>query len=362
MYNRPINYEVQWASTGTPLKPSTEKIRNGWSGAEKPLVQHMNWILNRIDGAIGYFLEGAVEWGEEVNYPSGKLVAFQGELYRSIQPSTNKLVTNTTYWEKAFFSTIDGKNIQDEIDKILNQDGYLTKYLKVSSPVSPNRLDIGSVQANVGLAETNSYNMGYSFDGYNTTGMFLNGTTLTFLIGGVTRLTVPSAVPLLTDKSSNVATTDWVQRLIEEKIGSIDTTANRLPVGAVFFSVNEQNPNATLGYGTWVRFAEGQVLVGKSTIASHPSWKKEVYNTFGSDSHQITQQEMPTHYHGYAGDDQLGVAFSLELYNNFQSSYDAQSGYGKYRSKYYRTTSDGGNQAHNNVQPSIVVNIWRRTA
>ena len=37
------------------------------------------------------------------------------------------------------------------------------------------------------------------------------------------------------------------------------------PVGAVFISVDSTNPATTLGYGTWVAFGAGRVLVGLDT-------------------------------------------------------------------------------------------------
>lgn len=366
MYNRPINYQVQWASAGTPLVPTFEKIRNGWTGNEKPLVQHMNWILNRIDGAIGYFLQGAADWGPEVDYPAGKLISYEGELYRSLQtvPASAKIeITNTEYWEPAYFSTGSGESLAEEIRKIKEEDGYLSKYLKISDPVTPARMKAGSYQADRGVASENSFNMGYSFSGYNTTGMFLNNTTLTFTVGSNTRLTIPASVPTLEDKSTNVATTDWVQRLIESKIGEIDITANRLPVGSIYISINNQNPNATLGYGTWVRFAQGQVIVGVSDEVSDPSWTKQVLNEFGEYNVQLTTDQMPAHYHGYPSDVNLKKHFELELYNDVKSRYDAYStANNEYLSGNYRTTTEGNSQAHNNTQPSITAFIWRRTA
>lgn len=35
-----------------------------------------------------------------------------------------------------------------------------------------------------------------------------------------------------------------------------------LPIGAIFLSIDSTNPATTLGYGTWVAFGEGKVLLG----------------------------------------------------------------------------------------------------
>lgn len=350
MYIRPINYELQWCVAGVVNPPTQEKIRYGWSGAEKPMVEHLNWMFNRIDGAIGYFLQGIPRWGNEVEYSVNDMINFNGSLFICIEAHTNQPTTNKTYWKEAFFSTTSGESLAEEIRKMKEEDGYLSKYLKISNPITPNRMQAGSYSAKVGLPATSAFNMGYSFEGANTTGMYLNGTALTFRVAGITRGHIPNAVPALDDQTTALATTDWVQRLIESKIGNIDLTASRLPIGSVYISVGEQNPNATLGYGTWVRFSEGRVLVGKSTIESDPEWKKTVFNTFGEDNVQLTIAQMPEHEHTFpiAGQDTSGG-------NKADGSGNGAIGN-------VPTNKAGGNESHNNVQPSIVVNIWRRTA
>lgn len=348
MYDRPINYEIQWGQSGNAYPLTPEKIKSGWNGNEKPMVEHMNWLLNRIDGAIGYFLQGVVHWGAETEYKQGEIINHEGSLYRCIKQSKGYGVDNTEYWEPAFLTYNQGLDLSEEIRKIKEVDGYLDKYLKVSNPVTTARMYAGSFEANVGLSTVSSFNFGYSFSGYNTTGMYLNGTTLTFRIGGATKLTIPAADPTLEDRTSSVATTEWVQRLIDQKIGSIDITANRLPVGSVFITVSEANPAGILGYGTWVRFAEGEVIVGRSTNSAHPAWTKTTFSRYGAFTHQLTIAELPSHTHrvgGYGGTSGGGGAAA-----------------GHDRGDISTTRATGENQPHNNVQPSIVANIWRRTA
>lgn len=353
MYIRPINYELQWCVAGVETPPTQEKIRYGWSGAEKPMVEHLNWMFNRIDGAIGYFLQGIPRWGNEVEYSVNDMINFGGSLFICIEAHTNQPTTNKTYWKEAFFSTNAGDSLAEEIRKMKEEDGYLTKYLKISNPITPNRMQAGSYSAKVGLPATSAFNMGYSFEGANTTGMYLNGTAITFRVSGITRAHVPNAIPALDDQTTAIATTEWVQRLIESKIGNIDLTASRLPVGSVYFSTNDQNPNATLGYGTWVRFAEGQVIVGKSVTDTHPAWTKATYNTFGTYTHQLSKAELPKFANS----------------NMRLQTRNWQYGSGKRPDEGFipnwvdaNNLEIGNDQPHNNVQPSIVVNIWRRTA
>lgn len=359
MYNRPINYELQWCVSGVSYAPSQEKIRYGWSGAEKPMVEHLNWMMNRIDGAIGYFLQGISRWGSEVDYSVNDMINFNGSLFICIEAHRNQPTTNKTYWKEAFFSTANGESLAEEIRKMKEEDGYLSKYLKISNPITPNRMNAGSYGAKVGLPSTSAFNVGYSFENNTTTGLFLSGTTINFRVAGNTRASVPNAVPQLDDATTAIATTDWVQRLIESKIGNIDLTANRLPVGTVYISIGEQNPNATLGYGTWVRFSEGRVLVGRSTIESDAEWKKTVLNTFGEDSHQLTIDELPNHNHNNDRFNRLLTVDGRYTSKNTDSTPDEPN---LNASGNKQIVSVGNDQPHNNVQPSIVVNIWRRTA
>lgn len=369
MYNRPINYNLQWASGGTPLEPSNEKIINGWIGDEKPLVQHMNWILQRIDGAIGYFMQGMPEWGLEVDYKEFALINYNGVVYRAKQnvPSVANIdISNTDYWEKAFFSSIEGDDLAEEVRKIKEEDGYLDKYLRISNPTTTARMVAGSYSANTGLATTSSFNNGYSFNGNNTTGMYLNGNVITFLNGGTTRLTIPAAVPSLTDRTTSVATTDWVQRLLDEKLAA--TKTYEIPVNGIFITTSSINPVDQLGYGTWVRHAEGRCLVGFSTQAAHPSWTKTINSTTGQYAVVLSKNQMPKHKHGIwlsheqgGTGDWYGAPWANKDRWVFHTEDQETGGYTDNGGAGNPLEDTGNNEPHENVQPSIVVFIWRRT-
>lgn len=121
------------------------------------------------------------------------------------------------------------------------------------------------------------------------------------------------------------------------------------PIGSVYTNAGvSTNPATLLGFGTWVAFATGQVLVGVDTGQTEFNTLGEVG---GEKTHVLTTPEMPTHTHGtpttrgginWTGGSSVGQDSSL---GNAAIS-----------------TSTGGGGAHNNLQPYITVYMWKRTA
>ncbi len=134
-----------------------------------------------------------------------------------------------------------------------------------------------------------------------------------------------------------------------------------MPIGAIFeTTVNYKNGKAVkkaLGYGEWERFGQGRVSVGISTESTAPNWTKTMGASKGEYEHKLTIAEMPKHRHEWKygkEDDDSGSGSSKDEFT--------------YAKATNNTNSDnpidytGGGQAHNNVQPSIVVGKWVRTA
>lgn len=128
-----------------------------------------------------------------------------------------------------------------------------------------------------------------------------------------------------------------------------------IAVGELFITTNEYTTAAQVaerhGYGTWVRFAEGRTLVGYSSTADNGEQYRIMKNQFGANTHKLTVAEMPSHTHDITinSDD-----------TNGDYPEDAAG-----RAGYFRTAiteATGGDQPHNNIQPSIVVAYWLRTA
>lgn len=154
------------------------------------------------------------------------------------------------------------------------------------------------------------------------------------------------------------------------------------PVGALFTTTGAQNPNQLWAGTTWERYAAGRVLVGAgSYVENNVTYTYTNGATGGEVKHQLTGDEMPSHghsascstngnhYHGCFGDNGKNPYGIYDAAENYAGSSGAD-----WNNPTGRTSTDGahshtvtisatgGNGAHENRQPYVAVNIWRRTA
>jgi hypothetical protein len=123
------------------------------------------------------------------------------------------------------------------------------------------------------------------------------------------------------------------------------------PVGSVFISVVSTNPATLLGYGTWVAFGTGRMLVG---LDSSDTDFNTAEKTGGAKTVTLTVDQIPSHKHdayitrsSTSGSDTTQVALSTDTSSTKMNT---------------PTEYTGGGQAHNNLPPYIVVYMWKRTA
>jgi len=122
------------------------------------------------------------------------------------------------------------------------------------------------------------------------------------------------------------------------------------PVGSIYINAAvTTNPGTLLGFGTWVAFGTGRVIVGYNASDGDFDALQE---TGGAKTHTLSTAEMPSHTHTSSlrgnGEDEL---------QNIPSASDNTD-----PSLTMTTAATGGGGAHNNVQPYIVAYMWRRTA
>lgn len=159
-----------------------------------------------------------------------------------------------------------------------------------------------------------------------------------------------------------VSTGDWVDaawinqyigdnlRALDAAVAAVQVDVDGLlaisyPVGSIYISVVSTNPSVVFGFGTWVAFGAGRVLVG---LDAGQTEFDTVEETGGAKTHTLTSTEMPAHTHTIAHDADVNSGGSVGTRVSPSGS--------------TTTSSAGGGAAHNNLQPYIVVYMFKRTA
>lgn len=119
------------------------------------------------------------------------------------------------------------------------------------------------------------------------------------------------------------------------------------PIGKTEIFYDDLDHTNYLGF-IWEKYAAGRCLVGKDSTDTDFDTLGE---TGGEKTHTLTVDEMPQHDHAvYMDQDGTGGRWGP----NGTSQQSTQ--------RYSSTGFAGGNQAHNILQPYIVVNIWKRVS
>jgi hypothetical protein len=124
------------------------------------------------------------------------------------------------------------------------------------------------------------------------------------------------------------------------------------PVGSIYISIVSTNPGTYYTGTTWVAFGAGRTLVGLNPSDGDFNSPQE---TGGSKTHTLTIGQMPSHNHSYQDRVRSLPGRAAAGSGRYEPS-------GTNNDEFSRTTgSRGSTQAHNNLQPYIVVYMWKRT-
>lgn len=157
----------------------------------------------------------------------------------------------------------------------------------------------------------------------------------------VTTLKLNSEAVTVDKLASNAVTNVKVaDNTIEfSKLNATSILNTLYPVGSIYIGTTATCPIAVLG-GTW-ELIKDKFLLGAGDTYS-------LNSTGGEAAHTLTINEMPSHSH------------ALNEYHQTGWQGGTTSTGGGLLQTY--TGHTGGGQAHNNMPPYIVVNIWKRTA
>lgn len=124
------------------------------------------------------------------------------------------------------------------------------------------------------------------------------------------------------------------------------------PVGSIYVSTVSTNPGTLFGVGTWAAFGAGRVLVG---LDAGQTEFDVVEETGGAKTHVLIEAEMPAHTHSTEVNKAGAGGGANQQWVPTDDGVLAQN-------QQWPTNSKGSGSAHNNLQPYIVVYMWKRTA
>jgi hypothetical protein len=138
------------------------------------------------------------------------------------------------------------------------------------------------------------------------------------------------------------------------------------PIGSIYTNATDgTNPGTLLGFGTWVSFGAGRVPVGIDSSGSPDTDFDTAEETGGAKTHTLTEAEMPSHSHLTVGDRTTNSTptsvNSIAFTSNQSSGNNDYTLFGGGTQNRGITNSKGSSEAHNNLQPYIVVYMWKRT-
>lgn len=247
LVNRPDYSVGVWASNGDIAAPTSEKIEIGHI-VEKPLKEVMNWIQNRQDTGIVYLMQqGISEWVSTETYPNNSYVKRNGVIYKSLSQNTDRdPLLNTDIWRQAFDTFGSASSVQLEVDKIKTEDGYLSFYIQKSNPQASVRFDGVAFSAIQGFPSNISDQYGYVFKNFEKSGLFYTDAPVIANDGEeIVKFKKPTG---LTERTTTVATTAWVQDLMYQLMDSI------VPIGAIIEYTDAVVPSDNFMY------AHGQAI------------------------------------------------------------------------------------------------------
>ena len=163
--------------------------------------------------------------------------------------------------------------------------------------------------------------------------------------------------------NTQLATTAFVQAALQATLQAI------YPVGSIYTSTVATNPATTFGFGTWAAFGAGKVLVGQDTgdasfdVLEETGGSKTA--TLPSHTHALTD---PGHAHSDAfyiaslSGGGYGQNFKVQNSTTWPNGVSTIASNTGSQSTGITVAAAGSSATNANLQPYVVVKMWKRTA
>jgi hypothetical protein len=175
----------------------------------------------------------------------------------------------------------------------------------------------------------------------------LSVTGTTTLVG-----TAIAPTPSSSDNSTKIATTAFVQAAL----------ALLYPIGSIYSSTVSTNPNTLFGFGTWVAYGAGRVLVGVGSGFTAAATGGSADAVVVSHTHTATVTD-PGHNHTLTqGGFNPNNGFTFNNGPGFTLSNGSSTTTTVSTGVTVANTAAGVSGTNANLQPYVVVYMWNRTA
>jgi hypothetical protein len=141
------------------------------------------------------------------------------------------------------------------------------------------------------------------------------------------------------------------------------------PVGAVYFSIDDNNPSTRFSGTSWNKIADGRFIAGVGTGTDQNSNSRSISpdNNDGSYIHTLTVNQIPSHTHSPEQNPSFPYVVTwpyLGVINRQEAGSDSQDSFmfpGQ-RPQAQTLSEVGGNASHENTPPGFGLYIWQRTS
>ena len=248
-----------------------------------------------------------------------------------------------------FGSSVDGRLIGENTLSTYGVTG-----VKGNAESSYRKGEVNITPANIGAAASSHTHSASNITAGTLGGSVVANTTAvgTLTTKQVRNITISTADPTSSDGGNGDV---WI------KYGNTQSNCP-FPVGGVYISIASTNPSSIWAGTTWEQFAKGRTLVGIDTSDSNFNTSGQ---TGGEKTHTLTTNEIPAHGHGMAHTHSYtGPNTGSWKVGTSKAHTWCTSAGGKTSGRASKSTTDnaGGGAAHNNLQPYIVVYMWKRVS
>ena len=167
--------------------------------------------------------------------------------------------------------------------------------------------------------------------------------------------------------STQIATTEYVDSAVATAFSNTGIQA-AYPVGSIYISTISSNPSTSLGFGTWVAFGQGRVLLGAGSGYTAGVTGGSADAVVVSHNHAFTGNALPVHNHtgslsnnGFAGGGADRPYVHPSTGNTGESTNSGGFGSTSAGTPSGSINTVGSSGTNANMQPYIVVYMWNRT-